>query len=437
MVSPAFSSVGCSADSSALQRFVDSRYGLFVHYGLFSMLERGEWVMNRERLRADEMRSLAERFDPGAFDAEYICDLAVACGMRYINLTTMHHEGFRLYDTELSDFNAKAVCGRDLVAELVAAARARGLRISLYHSLNNWTDQPDGVQALESRDAYEEFIANTHARIRELVTRFNPVDVLWYDGWWPFSAEGWKALEMNALARAVQPHLLFNGRNGLPGDFGTPEGHMSAPTPWRPWEACITLNDHWGFHCGDHNWKSPAAVVKLLSAAAAGKGNLLINVGPRGDGAIPTESVRILRRVGRWLETHGEAVFDTDPFTFGLMSREGHNGDWSDLGPRSLRGKSLYQWTLYWPGTELTIAGLNTEVEAVTLLGEEGEKSCEFRQAEGKVTVTGLPETPPDEVCPVLRFDCRDVPEIRLGGGMRIPQAPHPPYDPCPSDIMH
>lgn len=426
-----------ATDPSALQRFVDSRYGLFIHYGLFSMLERGEWVMNRERLTHEQMRALAAQFDPSAFDAEAICDLAVDCGMRYVNLTTMHHEGFRLYDTELSDFNSMAVCGRDLVAELVEAARKRGLRIWLYHSLNNWTDQPDAARALEDAEAYEQFIANTHARIRELVTRFNPIDVLWYDGWWPFDADGWRALEMNAMARSIQPHLLFNGRNGLPGDFGTPEGHMSAPSPWRPWEACITLNDHWGHHRGDHNLKQPAAVVKLLSAAASGKGNLLINLGPRADGSIPEVPEQILRTVGRWLRTHGEAVFDTDPFTFGLMSREGHNADWSDNGPYTLSGKRLYQWVLYWPGSELVVAGLNTAVEAVTLLNGSGGRPCEFEQNGGKVTVKGLPEMPPDEVCPVLRFDCRDVPEIQLGGGMRIPRVPHPPYDPCPPDIMH
>ncbi len=411
--------------------FVNARYGLFVHYGLYSLLSRGEWLMNRERLTREEMSALAARFTAERFDAERICDLAVAGGMRYIILTTMHHDGFRLYDTELSDFNTMRYCGRDLVAEVVTAARARGLRIALYHSLNNWTDEPDAVAALESPDAYEAFIANTFARLRELVTRFNPIDVMWYDGWWPFTAEQWRGAAMNAMLRAVQPHLLFNGRNGLPGDFSTPEGHMSAPRPWRPWEGCMTHNDHWGFHAGDQRWKDPEEVLSLLAAAAAGNGNLVLNVGPRGDGSIPEHSVEIIEAVGRWLGKYGECIYGTDPFTYGLMDRDGHNGDWSHNGPFTLRGRSLYQIVRYWPGNELVIAGLDTEVERVELLGAG---PCRFRQQDGKVTVFDLPT--PDHPCPVLRVDCREVPQMYLTGGMRVPQVPHPPYDPCPSDLL-
>jgi len=413
--------------------FVKARFGLFVHYGLYSMLERGEWVMNRERLSREYMQQLAEKFNPCNFDAERICDLAVSSGMRYVNLTTMHHEGFRLYDTELSDFNSKRVCGRDLVDEFVTAARARGLKVALYHSLNNWYDQPDSVAALESADAYEEFIATTHARIKELVTRFNPIDVMWYDGWWPFDAEKWQAEKMNAMVRKIQPHMLFNGRNGLPGDFGTPEGHMSAPTPWRPWEACLTFNENWGYHCGDHDWKTPGQIVDLLVQAASNKGNLLFNIGPKGDGTVPEESERILKAVGEWVKRNGECIFDTDMFTFGLMNRDGHIGDWSHNGPFTLKGKSLYHQVRHWPGTELVVAGLNTAVNKVTLLG--ADMQLEFTQKDGKVTVTGLPKEAPDPVCTVLRLDCSQEPEMYLAGGMRIPNAAHPPYDPSQSDI--
>ena len=415
--------------------FTKARYGMIVHYGLYSLAGRGEWVMNRERLSRREMRELASGFTAERFDAKALCDLALEGGMRYVTLTTMHHDGFRLYDTEHSDFHAGAFCGRDLVEEFVAAARASGLRVCLYHSLNNWYDQPDACAALESGDAYDEFIANTLARLRELVTRFNPIDVLWFDGWWPFDAGGWKAEEMNAMVRGIQPDILFNGRNGLPGDFGTPEGHMSAPSPWRPWEACMTLNDHWGYHRGDENWKSPATVVDMLATAAQGQGNLLLNIGPRGDGSIPERSAEIVREVGEWLRQYGACIYDTDRFTFGLMNREGHNGDWSHHGLYTLSGQSLYQLARYWPGTTLVAGGIRSEVESVTLLGRGGERDCAFHQEADRVTVHGLPEDPPDPVCPVIRIDCREVPEMYLAGGMRIPDASHPPYDPCASDI--
>lgn len=414
--------------------FLNARFGLFVHYGLYSILERGEWVMNRERLSPDEMRALARQFNPVNFDADRICDLAVSSGMRYVNLTTMHHDGFRLYDTALSDFNAMHYAKRDLVSEFVNAARQRGLKIALYHSLNNWTDQPDAVAALESKDAYEEFIGRTFARIRELVTRFNPIDVLWYDGWWPFNADLWQAKKMNAMVREIQPHILFNGRNGLPGDFGTPEGHMSSPNPWRPWEGCMTFNDHWGFHRGDQHWKSADEVVSLLAMAASARGNLLLNIGPHADGSVPVASIDILEKIGHWLKRNGEAVNDTDLFTFGLMERSDHRGDWSHQGLFTRSGKTLYHLVRYWPGTRLVVAGLNTRVTQVSLL-HSGKSLC-FTQHEGKVTVTDLPEAAPDPICTVLKFTCADVPEMYLAGGMRIPMVAHPPYDPCQSDIM-
>lgn len=415
--------------------FLEARFGMFIHYGLYSMLERGEWMMNRERLSPDEMQALAGRFNPTGFDAGRLCDLAVETGMRYVTLTTMHHEGFRLYDTALSEFNSVRHGGRDLVAELVAAARARGLRIALYHSLNNWTDRPDAADALESQTAYDEFIGHTFERIRELVTRFNPIDVLWYDGWWPFTAERWQAEKMNAMVREIQPHILFNGRNGLPGDFGTPEGHLSAPSPWRPWEGCMTLNDHWGYHRGDHHWKGADEVVSLLGLAASGRGNLLLNIGPRGDGSVPEASVAILEQVGRWMARNGEAVRGTDIFTFGLRERQGHCGDWSHQGLFTRKGNTLYHLARYWPGSRMVVGGLETEVKRVRLLGSG--RDLPFTQKKDTVTVTGLPEAAPDPVCPVVEFACASAPTMVLGGGMRIPRAPHPPYDPCPSDINH
>ena len=115
-----------------------------------------------------------------------------------------------------------------------------------------------------------------------MVTKYNPIDIMWYDGWWPFNAEGWQGERMNVMVSEIQPHIIFNGRNGLPGDFGTPEGHISAPSPWRPWEACMTLNDHWGYHCGDNNWKSATDVIGMLTKVANGKGNLLLNIGQIG-----------------------------------------------------------------------------------------------------------------------------------------------------------
>lgn len=418
-----------SVEDAGTQWFTKARFGLFVHYGLYSLLERGEWVMNREKIPREEYRKLADHFTAEKFNAGEICDLAVKSGMKYVNLTTMHHDGFRLYGTELSDFNSVNACGRDLVEEFVTAARKRGLRIALYHSLNNWMDQPDAVAALEDAKAYEVFIEKIHSRIKELVTRFNPIDILWYDGWWPFNAEGWKSVEMNEMVKKIQPHIIFNGRNCLLGDFATPEGHMSAPVPWRPWEACLTFNEHWGYCRSDNDWKSPWQVISLLATAASGKGNLLFNIGPKGDGSIPEQCVSILETIGEWIRRNGECLEDTDIFCYGLEKREAHyRGDWSSHGPFTASGKNLYQLVRYWLGKTLILCGLQCKVKRAVLVGVEREIS--FTQTGDKVILEGLPEEAPDPLCPVIRFECDSAPELYLCGGMRTPTVSHPPYNP-------
>lgn len=417
--------------------FTNCRYGLFIHYGLFSLLERGEWVWNREQIPVEEYRTLADRFTAESFDADAICRLAVASGMRYVVMTTMHHEGFRLYPTELSSFHIgkSGARGRDLVAEMVDACRDHGLRVGLYHSLNNWYDQPDAVAAIEDSSERTRFLNATFERLHELVSRYNPIDVLWYDGWWPFDAEGWKAREMNAMVRKIQPHILFNGRNGLPGDFATPEGHLAPPTPWRPWEACMTLNNSWGFHAGDHEWKSPTQVVDLLATCAQRRGNLLLNVGPAGDGTIPEASIRILEQTGRWLTANNDAIFGTDLFTFDLRERGQHRGDWNSHGPLTVRGNSMYLFLRRWPGTTAVLGGLEMDVRKVHWLATGNELS--FSQSGSRLVIHGLPDSPPCPICPVLQIECDRAPGVYQCGGLRIPSVPHPHYDPCPSDIAH
>ncbi|MCE9613917.1 MAG: alpha-L-fucosidase [Lentisphaerae bacterium] len=416
--------------------FAEARFGMIVHYGLYSLLARGEWALNREQIPLDDYRALAGRFTAERFDAGALCDLAVRAGMRYIVFTTMHHDGFRLYDTALSDFStARTAARRDLTREVLEAARARGLRVALYHSLNNWMDAPDAVAALEDRDAYAAFIRNTHARVRELVTRYNPIDVLWYDGWWPFNADGWRAEEMNAMVKSIQPHILVNSRNGLPGDFATPEQHLTPPSPWRPWEGGITLNGNWGYHDGDHDWKTPAQVVDMLATVAANDGNLLLNIGPCGDGSIPEPSLKVLEAVGQWLTRNGECIHGSGRFTFNLRQRGDHRGDWSHHGPFTARGHTLYWLLRRWPGQRAVLCGLESRVRRASLLG--GNHPLSFTQAGTRLLIEGLPDVPPDPICTVLKLECDREPVMYLTGGMRTPTVDHPHYDPCPSDLPH
>ena len=407
---------------------------MFVHFGLYSQLGRGEWVMNREQIPPREMHENALHFNPSNFDANELCELAVSGGMKYIVFTTMHHDGFRMYGTALSQHNSNECCGRDFVKEIVEAARAHNLKIGLYHSLNNWYDQPDAVAALESQSDYDVFIQNTFMRLKELLTLFNPIDIMWYDGWWPFDSAKWKALEMNQELRKIQPHLIFNGRNGLPGDFGTPENHITAPRPWRPWEACMTLNNHWGFHRSDKNWKSPVEVIGMLMKCAVGNGNLLLNVGPDGTGAIPLESSRIIRKVGKWIQDGGDELLaqgiESLPYAYGFREN-GDRGDWDAAGPFYARGNVLYQIMFYPPEGRHILTGVESKVRSVSSkrLGE-----LPFRQEEGRLEIN-IPDSFYEAFAPVLRIECDGAPSIYRTGGMRVPKCQHPRYDPVQPDI--
>lgn len=429
-----------------LDEFTQLRYGMFIHFGLYSLLGRGEWVMNREQIPAAEYQQLADRFTGENFDADAIASLAVESGMRYLVFTTMHHDGFRLYDTELSDFcSTKTASQRDFTREIMDACQKHGLRVGLYHSLNQWSDSPSAPDALEDQGAYEVFIEKTFERLRELAERYQPADIFWYDGWWPFNSKGWKAEAMNEMIRSVQPHILFNGRNGLAGDYATPEQHLTMPNPWRPWEACVTLNGSWGFNRADHNWKPPREVITMLAKCASGQGNLLLNIGPQGDGTVPQPTLDILKETGDWLSRNRDAICDTEKFTFTL--REQHDpdslaqrpasdyrSDWNYLGPFTAKGNSLHQLVMRWPGSEITIGGLQVKAKGVSFL--DGGAEIDFVQDGTRLMLKNLPEEAPDSRCTVIKIECDARPSVYNCAGSRIPQALHPNYDPVESDIQ-
>jgi len=425
-----------------LADFIDARLGMFVHYGLYSMLGRGEWVLNRERIPTDEYRALADRFTADRFDADALVKNAKAMGARYVCLTTMHHDGFALYGSQVQPWNTvNTACGRDLVQETVDACRRHGLRVHQYQTLNHWMADPDAVDALEDQAKYDRFIEHTFDRFRELVTRFNPIECLWYDGWWPFHAEGWQAQKLDAMVREIQPNILVNGRHGGEGDFATPEGHMTAPQPWRPWEACITHNDHWSYVPGDQEWKSDKKIAKMIVTAAKGNGNLLLNVGLKGDGSFPEATLRMIEQVGPWVDRHAEAIRGTEVFSFNLMDigngPKSHEldgrSDWSLCGSYTAKGNTLYFILFYYPGPTVSIAELMVNARSARFVHDGSEVA--FTQNGGRVTFSGLPEQSPDPIAPVIAIECDAPPVIYNTGGMRIPQAEHPRYDPCPSDI--
>jgi alpha-L-fucosidase len=290
----------------------EARFGLFVHWGVMSLLARGDWSMHREHIPIADYERLGDRFTASTWDPPAQAALARRAGMRYGVLVTRHHDGFCLWDTATDSFKAtNTPAGRDLVSEWVDAFRAAGLRAGLYYSLLDWRAPAYWRGHYEDPEGWAGFRDHVHAQIRELLTGYGEIATLWYDGFWPHAGEAWGSLELEAMARELQPGILINDRSGIPGDFATPEQSIGVIPPFGRWEACLTTNDYWGWHADDHNWKSAARIVRTLVQCASGGGNLLLNVGPDPEGAVPSPAVGLLEAVGAWLRVNGDSVYGT------------------------------------------------------------------------------------------------------------------------------
>jgi alpha-L-fucosidase len=388
-----------------LKWFREARFGMFIHWGLYSQLGRHEWVMNRERILIEEYEKLADTWKPKPHPARWWARLAKLAGMRYMVMTTKHHEGFCLFDTQYTDYNAvKRGPKRDLVAEFVEAARAEGLKVGFYYSLMDW-HHPDGARCKHDEAARRRFVEFTHGIVRELMTNYGKIDIMWYDVNWPLTAEEWEAEKMNRMVRELQPHIIINNRSGLPEDFGTPEQHITPEKGGRMWEACMTFNESWGYTPIDTRWKDAWQIVGMLRQVAAGGGNLLLNIGPAPDGSVPEVCEQELLKVGRWLQEYGPSVYDaTDP-----MQQE-----WMITGAFTRMGQTLYYHCNRWPGSELAIGGLQCKVLRARLMnGPE----VAFTQTENRLVLHGLPETPPNPICTVIEMEVEGEPKQVLGAG--------------------
>jgi len=376
----------------------EAKFGMFIHWGLYSLLGRHEWVMEMEGIPVPEYEQLAKRFTPKPNAARDWARLAKRAGQKYMVMTTKHHEGFCLFNSQFTDYCApKQACGRDLVKEYVEAARAEGLRVGFYHSLMDW-HHPDGARCAEDEAARKRFVEYIHGQIRELLTNYGKIDILWYDVAWPLDAKGWESERMNEMVFQLQPDIIVNNRNRLDGDFSTPEQRIQAEKTGRAWEACMTMNGSWGYHKADDDWKTPKTVVRNLATCARGGGNYLLNIGPRGDGSVPEESVRILSAVGKWMEKNGQAIYDTEPCRVGR----------STFANFTRKGNTLYIHVHFWPGDTVAIGGLETKVLSAKLLATG--KKVDFQQERFRVRFTGLPQKAPDDPVTVLAVECESEP---------------------------
>lgn len=325
--------------------FMDARFGMFIHWGLYSIPACGEWVMSEREMTVEDYEQYFERFDPVAYDPKKWVQAAKNAGMKYVVLTAKHHDGFCLFDSKLTDYkctNTKA--GRDLVREYVDACREAGLRVGLYYSIIDWhhPDFPkygDRQHPMRNNEAYKEekidferYLEYMHGQVKELVTNYGKIDILWFDfSYDDMCGEKWRATDLIKMVRSYQPDVIIDNRlegagdnhgsiatvNPLiySGDFASPE-QIIPPTGVRdeagemiPWELCATMNNHWGYCNFDHEYKSPAMLIRKLVECVSKGGNMILNVGPDAKGRIPEESYQILAEIGKWMEKNQESIY--------------------------------------------------------------------------------------------------------------------------------
>jgi len=406
-------SVGSSRGSEAAKRteeldrkrrmkwWHEARFGMFVHYGLYALLGRGECVVYWERIPAKRYEKLARTFKPKPGAAREWARLAKKAGMKYMVLTAKHGEGYCLWDTKQTEFNSvKSGPKRDLVREYVEACREFGLRVGIYFNLNDWRN-PDCARALKDVRARRRYLDFVQGCVRELMTNYGKIDILWYD--FPAALETpeqWDSRKMNEMVRRLQPEIIINDRSKLPEDFGTPEGHITPQG--RAWESCMTFTGQgiWGWRWEpEEAWASTRDIIEMVRQVTAGAGNLLLNIGPLPDGSVPDICEQRLLQVGKWLKGNEEAVY-------GHFDRVGHDNfhPWIPYGNWTRKGSVAYFWCRHWPGKKLVLVDVKTPVKRVSFL--KTGKAVKFSQdpKEGTLALAGLPEKDPDRIAHTTVF---------------------------------
>lgn len=381
--------------------FQDARFGMFIHWGLYAIPARGEWVRSTEQMPEEEYLPFFREFDPVDYDPKAWARLAKEAGMKYAVLTAKHHDGFCLFDSQLTDFKAtNTPAGRDLVREFLEAFRAEGIKVGLYYSVIDWhhPDYPhygdlhhpmrnNPVESNENRD-FNRYLDYMHGQIRELCSNYGKLDIMWFDfSYGELRGEAWRATELMQMIRELQPDMIMDNRLEVSGegfgslatdhptdycgDFVSPE-QIIPPNGLKDeagrdlvWEACITLNENWGYHALDKNYKSADIVIRKLVECVSKGGNMLLNVGPDARGNIPEESVVILQQVGRWMKKNSASIYGC-----------GASGlDKPENGRITRKGNRLYYHILEDAIGATPLYGIQRDqVKAVRLLADGSER---------------------------------------------------------------
>jgi alpha-L-fucosidase len=351
-------------DSQRIEWWRDARFGLFIHWGPVSLkgTEIG-WSRGGERrgygstgteVPVAVYDNLYKKFNPTNYNAEQWVAMAQAAGMKYVVFTSRHHDGFSMFDTKANDYkitSAESPFRRDVVRELADACHKAGMPFGLYYSQPNW-QHPDAFTS----DRHGQYLAFLKTQVRELLTNYGKVDILWFDGLGK-SATDYDAVALNKMIREIQPGILINNRNGLPEDFDTPEQVIGKFQNDRPWESCITICQQWAWKPDDH-MKTLQQCLETLVRCAGGDGNLLFNVGPMPDGRIEPRQEARLREMGAWLGAYGQTIYGT------------RGGPWKPNAAvaSTRRGNVIFVHILKWNGETLTLPNIPAKIVGASLL---------------------------------------------------------------------
>jgi len=411
----------------------EARFGMFIHWGLYAIPAGewkgekipniGEWIMENADIPVDEYEQLAKQFNPVKFNADEWVRIAKNAGMKYIVITSKHHDGFCLWDSKVSDYDimASTPFKRDILKELSEACAKQGIRLCFYHSIMDW-HHPD-AQAPFYPNYNDRRLSNANfqryvdtylkPQIKELVINYGPLGVLWFDGEWVKDWTEPMGSDMYKYVRDLQPDIIINnrvgkGRKGMQsmsrgeefaGDFGTPEQRIP-PTGLAgvDWETCMTMNDTWGFKSYDHNWKSTKDLIQKLADIASKGGNFLLNVGPTAEGLIPQPSVERLAAMGEWMKINGESIYGTTASPIGKLP----------CGRCTAKPDRLYLHVFNWPQDgKLLVPGLKNKVKKAYLLADK-ERSELAVKSRGKDKIINVPKEAPDKINTVVVLEIKN-----------------------------
>lgn len=420
------------ADVEKTSWFNDAKIGIFIHFGAYAKIGRGEQSLYRDYLDQNAYADLAMAWTAPNFNARQWCETFRDAGAKYAIMTTRHHDGFCLWDTQTTNYcSAKSAAGKDFIAEYAGAAREAGLKVGLYYSLADWRVPAYFAGPEKDPGAFATFVGYVHEQLRELLTRYGKIDMLWFDGDWPWLPSQWRAEEITRAARDLQPDILINDRFGSKkvlrelkakgADVGREEVHeklsdftnserkfMASSQPWEV-DQLSTLTA-WGWHEGAP-WKSFEMVLGEMLTACSMGGNFVLNVGPKPDGDLPGEFMEIARRLGEWLSINGEAVYGTEKAVTEYLT----------YGAQTRKGNRLYLiMSLLTTDNALRLPGITTRVVDVEALGAGTNAPLRFHQREDLLTIEGIPS---DRYAPVVRvtfdgpIDVADYWRARLWNG--------------------